>query len=272
MGSSTVLTDKNIPLNDSSCYLIMYCPSPKKYLDKVEKYIDIRMSAVDFKDHIQEYSLNKDEVTKVGPGCYYEPATDTKVRVKNDYVDYEIDDYNKLYISWATNLLPEEINLENAHLKRVNEIHYCGSISRNGITESFSNFQPFMNECQKNNVNFIHNNPWTNPLPSKEVISRVQKSLLGVDIRGKEHIKQKLITCRVFKNISYGQLGLTNSEEIYNEMDGNCVFNPDTTQLFHDGIKNKEDYDLIKKGMMYVKENHTFFNRIESILKIVNNE
>ena len=63
------------------------------------------------------------------------------------------------------------------------------------------------------------------------------RTSLGVDIRGPLHIKQGLLTCRVFKNISYGHLGVTNSEEIYNELKRENVFTTlIPTQLFHDAM------------------------------------
>jgi len=260
--------DKEIPLNETSCYLIMYCPSPEKYKN-VGRYIDVRMTAVDFKDHIQEYSVDKTKVEKVGPGCYFDPKKNEKVRIKNDYHDYEMDDFDKLYISWASNLLPEEINFDDMYLPRENKIYFCGSVSPQGICENMSNFTPFMEECKKNKIDFTINNPWTNPLPTSEMMKYVQKSILGVDIRGPQHLKQRLLTCRVFKNISYGHLGMTNSEEMYNELDGNCIYNPNTRELFYDGMRNRENYELIKKGMMFVKENHTYVNRIKSILKVI---
>jgi hypothetical protein len=260
--------DEKLPINDSSCYLIMYCPSPIKY-QNAGRYIDIRMAAVDFKDHIQEYSLNKETVIKLGPACYFEPKTANKVRVKNDYVDYEIDDYDKVYISWATNLLPDEFEEEDIYLERENSIYYCGTISPHGECENYSTWEPFIKTCQENGIRFIHNDPWSNPLSMGDVIVRTQKSLLGIDIRGPQHLKQGLLTCRVFKNMSYGHLGLTNSKAIFEELEGNCIFNEDTKQLFYDGMKNKDNYILIKKGMQYVKENHTYVNRIESILSIL---
>jgi hypothetical protein len=260
--------DKNIPINKSSCYCIMYCPSPKKY-QNVGRYIDIRMAAVDFKDHIQEYTLDESNVVKVGPACYFEEKTNNTIEIINDYVDYEIEDFDKFYVSWATNLLPHEINEEDIYHERENKIYYLGTISSHGVCENYSNFIPFIEACQKNNIEFIHNNFWSNPLTNEKVIELTKKSLLGIDIRGPQHIKQKLLTCRVFKNISYGHLGLTNSKEIYNEMDGNCVYNPDTMQLFYDGIQNKKNYKLIKSGLTFVKENHTYINRVNSLLKIL---
>lgn len=260
--------DKKIPIKDTSCYLIMYCPSPIKYQD-AERYIDIRMTAVDFKDHIQEYSLDKNTATKIGSACYFVSKTLEKVKVKNDYVDYEMSDYDKVYISWATNKLPEEFNEDDIYIPREPNVYYCGTISSSGICENYSKFFPFIEECKKNNIGFIHNDPWTNPLSTVEVIRRTQESILGIDIRGPQHLKQKLLTCRVFKNISYGHLGLTNSEEIYKELDGNCVYCDDTSELFYEGMKNRENEKLILSGMKYVKENHTYINRVNSLLSIL---
>lgn len=261
----------NIPLNNTSCYMIMYCPSPAKYIEAgVGRYIDIRMAATDFKDHIQEYSLDKSLVTDIGPSCYYEPKTNNNIIIKNNYVNYSIKDFDKIYISWATNLLPCEINFDDMHLPRENNIYYCGTISYSGECETVSNLNPFIESCKEYKINFIHNDCWNNPLTSAQVIELSKKSILGIDIRGKKHIKENLVTCRVFKNISYGHLGLTNSLAIYESMDGNCIYNIDTKQLFHDGINNKNNYKLIKKGMNYVKNNHTYLNRINSLLEVVN--
>lgn len=260
--------DKKIPINDSSCYFIMYCPSPIKYKD-AERYVDIRMAAINFKDHIQEYSLDKTTTIKLGPACYFEPKTSEKVRVKNNYVDYEMDDYDKVYISWATNKLPEEFDEEDIYIPREPNIYYCGTISSSGVCENYSTFRPFIEECKKNDIGFIHNDPWVNPLPNEEVIRRAQESLLGIDIRGPQHLKQRLLTCRVFKNISYGHLGLTNSEEMYKELEGNCVYCEDTAQLFYEAMKNRENEKLILSGIKYVKENHTYINRINSLLSIL---
>lgn len=260
--------DKKIPINDSSCYLIMYCPSPIKYKE-AGRYIDVRMSAVNFKDHIQEYSLDKETADKVGPACYFVSKKSEKVRIKNDYHDYEMDDFDKLYISWATNRLPHEFNDDDIYIPREPNIYYCGTISPSGVCENYSNFIPFIEECKKNDIGFIHNDPWSNPLSTEEVIRRTQESLLGVDIRGPQHLKQRLLTCRVFKNISYGHLGLTNSEEVYSELDGNCVFCEDTSELFYVGMENRENEKLILSGMKFVKENHTYINRVNSIVSVL---
>lgn len=262
--------DTNIPLEKSSCYFVMYCPSPKKYIEaEVDRYVDVRMAAFDFKDHIHDYSLDKNSSKKVGPGCYYEEKKDKIIKIKNNYHDYEMSDFDKFYISWATNILPEEFNEDWVYIKRENAIYFCGNLSDKGICENISTFAPFIQECHKNHIHFIYNDSWNNPLTSQEIIRRTQKSILAVDIRGPEHLKNGLLTCRISKNISYGHLGLTNSKEIYRELEGNCILNENTAELFYDGLRNKEDFNLIKKQMKYIKDNHTYVNRVQSILKIL---
>ena len=260
--------DKKIPINGTNCYLIMYCPSPIKY-QGAGRYIDVRMSAVNFKDHIQEYSLDKNTATKIGPACYFVPKTLEKVKVKNDYVDYEMNDYDKVYIAWATNLLPNEFEEEDIYLERENSIYFFGTISAHGVCENYSNWKPFLRACNDNQIKFIHNDPWQNPVSMCDVITNTQKSILGIDIRGPEHLKQELLTCRVFKNISYGHLGLTNSKAVYEELEGNCIYNENTEELFYDGMKNMNNYKLISDGMKFVQENHTYINRVKTLLSIL---
>lgn len=261
-------SDKNIPLNETSCYMIMYCPSPKKY-EGVGRYIDVRMAAKNFKDHIQEYSLDKNTATKIGPACYFVPRTSEKITVKNNYINYEMNDFDKVYISWATNMLPHEINYDDMYIPREPNIYFCGTLSSSGEGGNLSNWTPFIQEVEKSGYGFISNDPWKNPLSDDEVVRRMRESLLGVDIRSNLHIKQGILTCRVFKNISYGHLGATNSEEIYNELEGNCVYNLDTSQLFYDAMSQRENSSLIVSGMKLVKENHTYINRITSLFSIL---
>jgi len=191
------------------------------------------------------------------------------VRVKNDYHDYEIEDYDKFYIAWATSTLPDEFDFEDINYPRENKIFFTGNLSPGGVCENYSTFKPFLEECIKNNIEFYHNNPWQNPLSQAEVIELTKRSILGVDIRGPEHLRNGYIPCRMFKNMSWGHLGTTNSEEVYKEAEGHCLFQPDPAQLFYDAMEKRTDYDFIRKGMLYVQENHTFVNRVKTIMSLL---
>jgi hypothetical protein len=262
--------DKNIPLNSSSTYFVHVCPSPKKYIESgVKKFIDVRTNSIWIKDHVYSYTMNKQELEKLGPCCYYERAKSGNVGVKNDYHDYEIADYDKIYISWASNKFPEEFNLDDVYFPRERVINFCGNLSDGGVCENYSTFSLFIKECEKEGISFNVNNPWNNPLTQDEVIRRTKQSILAADVRGPEHIKNGYVPCRVLKSISWGHLGMTNSSEVHKELEGNCIFESDPAKLFHLAMEKRTDYNYIRNSMLYVKENHTFLNRVNSIMKIV---
>jgi hypothetical protein len=62
---------------------------------------------------------------------------------------------------------------------------------------------------------------------------------------------------------------MTNSYEVYKELEGNCLYLSDTSLMFDEAMKNRLDYGYIKRAMLYVKENHTYVNRIQSIMSLV---
>lgn len=266
--------DKNLPLVKTSCYFVWYCPSPRKYLEaEVKKYIDVRMPVVDHKDHIHDYTFDPLKCLMVEPSCYLEKSSGSLVRVKNDYVEYEIEDYDKLYINWATNLLPHEIVEDDVYLKRdEGTIYFLGTISSNGLHQNASNFAGFISECHRNGVNFVHNDPWTRPVSTEDLIKITKRSMLAAEVRGLEHVRTKMVPERIFKNVSYGHLGMTNSKIVQETLDGNCVYNEDTSQLFHDSMKSRNDYQMILSAQKFVKENHTYVNRIKGIIKIANGD
>lgn len=262
--------DKKIPLNETSTYFVHVCPDPAKYINAgVKRFIDVRYNHLWHNDHVYKYKLDKSKVEKVGNCCYFQKKSDRRIQVLNDYQSYWIEDYDKFYVTWATNYLPEEFDLTDIHFARENKIYFSGNLSSVGRCENLSTFYPFIEECRKNRIEFIHNDPFSNPLSEEEVIERTKKSILGVDIRGPEHIKNGYVPCRVFKSMSWGHLGMTNSLEVYNELEGHCIYQPDTSQLFYDAMDKKSDFKYIEDGMKYIRDHHTYVNRIQSILNII---
>ena len=81
------------------------------------------------------------------------------------------------------------------------------------------------------------------------------------------------IPCRIFKNISYGCIGITNSKYVADIIKGNCIYDKDSRELYK---KTKEflqqPNDIIKKSLRMQMENvksyHTYLNRVDDILKV----
>lgn len=260
--------DKKIPILETSTYCVMYCPDPSKY-EKAKKYIDVRSSAINFKDHIYEYSIDNGRCQQIGPTCYYEPATNGTIQFKNSHVHKEMKDFDKFYLGWCTNLLPHEINLDWRFKTRENAIYFCGTLSDSGICENMSNWRDFIKTCQENGIQFKHNCPWQRSLSTEQVINYTQRSYMMPDIRGPEHIRTGIITCRLFKSISYGQLGLTNSKAMYEAMGKLAIYDHNPIILFRKGIEELKNYNLIAEQMEYVRHHHTYINRIHSLLSIL---
>lgn len=264
-------SEDKIPIKKSSTYIVHGIKNPAKYLGNVKRFIDWRYAAYAHGqfDHLYAYKMDKNNLTKLGPCMYYESSSNKTIRYKNDYFDYDCDDYEKIYGSWATNLLKGQEDYNDIYFPREeNNIYFSGTISPNGRCENYSNILPFIESCRKRGINFIINDPWSNPLSDEEIILRAKKSVLGVDIRSKQHIRDGYLACRLFKNMSYGHLGICNSKTAYEELEGNCFLVENPAEMLEKGLEHRKDYKFIEKCMQYIMENHTFENRARDLMRI----
>lgn len=263
---------RNMPLSDSATYFIHYLGNKdnrhEQYLGRVGRLIDVRYNANSWVDKNYDYQLDRSKVEKIGSGTYFEKGTNG---------------YDIVYTVWATHLLPDEINLENRFIQREEKVYYIATIGggRGGLFDSlkapdyYDNVPyilPFYEACKENNIEFISNCPWLNPLDDDSAMSMIQRSYLAPDFRHKAMLDWGYIPCRMMKNISYGQLGMTNSKAVYEFFDGQVVYNDDTHELFSDGVKKMKDYDFIKSQMLLVKDRHTFINRALELIEVYNNK
>jgi len=170
---------------------------------------------------------------------------------------------------WATDLLPHEIE-ENkqaiATRHKKSSIYWVGTIT-DGMFGNMREINGFKRACKKESINFIHQRG----VSMEQNIRSMQESYMAPAIVGTWQKKQGYIPCRIFKNISYGQMGITNSDTVNKLFKGNIVYNPDTYQLFYDAHKKlkkmpmQELYDL----MDLVRDQHTYINRIEHLLNFL---
>jgi hypothetical protein len=77
------------------------------------------------------------------------------------------------------------------------------------------------------------------------------------------------IPCRLFKNISYGKLGAVNAHRLNKLFQNNVIYHSNEYELVKLCIENRENYDYIYEQMKWVAENHTYINRVNDILKVL---
>ena len=173
-----------------------------------------------------------------------------------------------LYMPWATDLLPHEIDEVKKQLSSTTknaDAQFNGSATGGGGFGNHPQLDGFKRACQKDGRNF--NIKKACSCSMEENIRTIQEAYMAPALQGGWQCKQGYIPCRIFKNISYGALGITNADTVYRLFKENIVYNEDSYQLFYDTQKKLENWTTQNQLdlMDYVRDNHTYLNRIESL-------
>lgn len=228
--------DENIPKSNDYKYILHNCnPSFYEHI-KEENILKIQV----YTNDVLNYGFEK-----VGNHLYYKDRL--------------------LYLYWGTDLLPHEI--EYRATERENFIYWVGTVG-DGQFGNIDQLLPFIKGAILDNKPFMHK---VN-LSFEESEILIRKSYLAPAINGQWQVEKGYIPCRIFKNISYAQIGLTNNQAVSNLFNGEVLYSPDTLELFDLGKQalHKDNYkDKVVSLMNVVKNEHTYVNRINTILKFL---
>lgn len=196
--------------------------------------------------------------------------------VKNiDNFSWYDDESKTAVIMWATDLLPHEIDQNEVVLydDSKKNVNYVGSISNNYI-------QSMSSICKSNNRVFnnyggysgIRNNDNNGFMTDEENINLMRESYLNFDLRTEQHKNNGYIPCRIFKSMSYGCWIGTNSIKM-NKFLGDRITTEDNLDELY--VKTELALQSATKQILvdnqeYIKSNHTYLNRVQSLLSILN--
>lgn len=241
--------DFKIPLHKSNIYYVHVCVDPQRYLDAGVRFIDMRYNVIYLNDVNYDYDLNKSlqsgKAQQISYVTYYE----------------ELEYYPAIYISWATDLLPHEFDYSlNNNNDQNNTVYMIGSAG--------SHHMPLSQALSACGINMKHIDCWKEPISFEENMQLMKQNIVNIDIRSDQHKNIGYIPCRVFKAISYGKLGITNSKRV-EELFGkdNIIYNDNISELVKLALSNKDNYKLIIRQMQYVQKHHTYLNRIDDLNK-----
>lgn len=183
----------------------------------------------------------------------------------NDCI-YSNSDEKIIFMPWATDLLSYEIDDIQEHLvenKKELKVNWIGTIGRGRFGNEIE-LNAFKKACSENNIIF---NQRVN-VPRMKSIDLIKASYMAPALQGSWQCENGYIPCRIFKNISYGQWGITNNPVVYKLFKGKVIYNADSYQLFYDAQKYIKQASIIElyELMDFVKNNHTYINRIEVLL------
>jgi glycosyltransferase involved in cell wall biosynthesis len=203
--------------------------------------------------HVSTNRYNSD-VAEIGPNIHFDQR------------------HGVLQFWHGTDLLPHEIEA-NKPKKAFNDesrvCAYVGSVDemKRGYLNDFSR------ACQKNGIQYNFYGGYNNGriVSIEEHIQLVKDSYLCPAIEGRDQVEQGYMSCRLFKNISYGQMGLTCSKYANELFGGKLVYNPDAYQLFYDAKERLQHMPVeeLHALMDEVAAKHTYLNKVNGIIKAV---
>lgn len=196
------------------------------------------------------------------------------VKKIDDYSWYD-DETKTIVIMWGTDLVPEEIDEQSEILYDSNKdtVNYIGSLNPNDGAV-------LVNTVKSNNKKFVNYGGYSG-LRSKstemgfvseeESVLLTKQSYLNFDIRPQCHVENGYVPCRIFKNLSYGCWTGTNSEKVSKFFQGRITANNNLSDLYYQTEQDSRNATLenIRDNMNYVKNNHTYINRINSLFSIL---
>jgi len=178
--------------------------------------------------------------------------------------------YRCIFMPWATDLLPHEIDENIRQIDTIipvspPELNFVGMHTR--IWEDVAYY------CKNNGIvykqigGFSHNN-----VDLHDNIKLIKQSIVAPAIQTDWQIENGYIPCRIFKNISYGKMGMTNNDTVYHLFNDAILFDVDAIQLIKLGLEFESQSMAYKKEkivplMEYVRDHHTYINRIRSIFR-----
>ena len=249
--------ERNIPLN-KTCTYIGHNINADKYKDYKSINIQIYHNYINKNEKIIEEThptfQTYKSLSKIDEFCFFDGET--------------------IYQPWATDLLPDEINIDDANNEINNrECVWVGTYGdRTSKYQNSISLDMFFTQCIENNISIKAINPWNNVISVDKNKELVNKAFLAPAIQGPWQIDIGYSPCRIFKNISYGHVGITNNIHTNNMFEENLVYSNDINTLFELCLQFKTNHDSIKKIknlMKIVKDKHTYINRLNNILKLL---
>lgn len=175
-------------------------------------------------------------------------------------------EHHILHFPWATDLFPDEIEenikkMKNFPTKPV--VNFVGMI--------IEPWDDFSKACKKNGIKFSRFGGFDKyKVSSKENMRLVQESIMAPAIVCKFQEDKGYIPCRIFKNISYGKYGITNSDTVNKLFFNELIYDSNVSKLFDQAYHKSKNinWSILEKHMRFVAERHTYLNRCQALLDI----
>lgn len=218
-----------------------------------------------------KYILHNCDTKKYGDNFLTLQVYTTDVLTRNiekiDECIYFQSEIKTLYQPWATDYLPNEIeNLNSLNFSKNKVVNWVGSVWEGGGYGNINEIKILKESLRKYDIDFKEVRT-----PYGENKTHINSSYISPAIQGAWQVEKNYIPCRIFKNISYGEFGITNSKGVYDLLEQQIIFDNDINILVDKAIAHRELITLtqINNQINLVRDKHTYINRINNILKLI---
>lgn len=243
LSNSLFLTEgqvtKNIPVRSDCKYLLHF----------VEK------------EDIQNLGIKQENLLNFR---FFENKSKTYEKV-NDFSYYD-PEKKELFLPWAATLFPEQIEkcvprVFNPEARDVNFIGSIWSVNQDYILS-------FEKSCKKHGKNFV----WRRLLSDKEYYYYTINSYATIDFRGKVHLEIGYLPCRIFKSLSCGIPPGTNSPFVKQAFGDYVYYNANSEEILSGTADfwNSKSEKEIRDSMAFIRDKHTYMNRVDDLLGVLN--
>jgi len=260
-------TNKNIPCRPDCLYFSHYVDHGDYPGVPKENILVMKISQRDFTEQDKDFGKNITyDALEYGEPWEYHAF---------------IDGYHCLYFYWATDILPKEIDENIALLKsgaidskKKREIHFIGFFE-----EIWLYFKYLLGD--RNIPFFKHGGAFSFHSHENRSIEQnmdlIQTSLFSPALQSDHQVKHRYIPCRIFKNISYGRMGVSNNpavQELFSLGGHEIICTRDMNELIDGsiGFESTSFENRISKIvplMEYVRDHHTYYNRIDTFCRFL---
>jgi hypothetical protein len=234
------LEDYNLPIRDD----IFYC---------LHNFKDIFKNKLNPKNYINlavyhNIILNIKNIEKWGPVTYFDTTTRT------------------LYQPWGTDLLPEEFRTPVFNKNSL--AFWIGSVWNNTLNQgNLNEISELKTALEQNKLKFLK----LRFIPDWLNIFLVRISRIAPAMAGRYQVEIDYLPCRMFKNISYGQLGITNVKKFKDILGDSFIEGNSIKEIIENALLlSKEEYIAKVKVQQEIIKNYTYKNSIENIIKAFN--
>lgn len=212
------------------------------------------------------HNFDKNIYNKIKPSynirlqVYTNDAEDS--REKWDEVTFFNEKTRTLYQPWGTNLLPWEFK-KPVFNSQSHFVFWIGSVWNNKLNQgNTKEIKILKNILARENLKFVH----VQNVPDLLNSILIRFSRIAPAIAGQWQVDHNYLPCRMFKNISYGQLGISNIKKFNDLFRGYSLKGNNIEELIENSLQlSQNKYKEMILWQQEMVKKHTYLNKLINI-------